>query len=512
MEEAIARIEIGGGGAHRQCRIAQRSHDLRGGDGGIRLQHQCRNAGRMRGRSGGAEEIRVAGIVLAFADGRVQQSIGSGRAVVGQGDPEEGVVHAVRSHEVRLLADYRCCQPVAVDVEQDGCTALRGIRLQGRRRGSASRCREIECRAHRGRSGGARMTLQRRAVGREGIDGAAQTVILDGHDDPAGHLRAEGVGGQTNDDVHRLLAAVPGGICRVGDDQDLVRIDPDGVGTRATDRVVVIVGDDHAVGRACDAQVDAAARPGTGGVRAGHVGLIPLHDDCDEIARRNRRYGHGQSGRIGGAGDVKIQQKLARVRSAGRLRGEARCGVRVGQGTVVAGGGEIGDSLGLHAIDGLGNYSVLEERLVEINDVVGDHLGTGGRQLADAVGKVSLAVLRGIEGETRARRNVVNDLQHRPPLVAERQLGRRTVVEAGRLFEHIDARRQIARLHVRGVVGGESVVRVTLVARDRHAAAGSCVHGIAIEAVGQDADGDAGAVQRRIVRAYHVAALGEITL
>ena len=61
-------------------------------------------------------------------------------------------------------------------------------------------------------------------------------------------------------------------------------------------------------------------------------------------------------------------------------------------------------------------------------------------------------------------------------------------------------------------VGGEAVRRVALVPRDRHAAAGLGVYGIAVEAVGDHAHGDSGAVQRRSVGAHGRAALREVAL
>jgi hypothetical protein len=58
----------------------------------------------------------------------------------------------------------------------------------------------------------------------------------------------------------------------------------------------------------------------------------------------------------------------------------------------------------------------------------------------------------------------------------------------------------------------KTVVGVALVAGCRHAASGRRVYRVAIEAVGQHADRDAAAGQRRIGRAHDVAALNEVAL
>ena len=81
-------------------------------------------------------------------------------------------------------------------------------------------------------------------------------------------------------------------------------------------------------------------------------------------------------------------------------------------------------------IDRLRDDSVLKEGLVEIADIVGDDLRARGRERADAGGEIRLAVFRRVESKTRAGRNGVHDLQHRPALVAERRLRRRAVGQA----------------------------------------------------------------------------------
>ena len=73
LHESITRIEIRRDRAHGQRAVAQRLIDLRRRHRGIRLQHQRGNAGHMRRRRRGAEEIRIARVVLAGVDGRIQQ-------------------------------------------------------------------------------------------------------------------------------------------------------------------------------------------------------------------------------------------------------------------------------------------------------------------------------------------------------------------------------------------------------------------------------------------------------
>ena len=83
----------------------------------------------------------------------------------------------------------------------------------------------------------------------------------------------------------------------------------------------------------------------------------------------------------------------------------------------VAGRRNIGDALRFDGLNGLRDHAILEERLIKIADVVDDHLGAGIGKRKDAVGEVLLAIESGVEGEARAGRDVVDDLQHRPAFV-----------------------------------------------------------------------------------------------
>src|SRR3984957_15156889 len=118
-------------------------------------------------------------------------------------------------------------------------------------------------------------------------------------------------------------------------------------------------------------------------------------------------------------------------------------------------------------IDGLRHDAVLEKGFIEITHIVRNHrcaCAAGGdriRQLADAVGKIGLALFSRIEGKTRTRSHVMYDLHHRPALIAERQLRWCAVVQAVGLFEHRDARRQIAGRYVGGSGREKSVVGIT---------------------------------------------------
>ena len=141
---------------------------------------------------------------------------------------------------------------------------------------------------------------------------------------------------------------------------------------------------------------------------------------------------------------------------------------------VVAGGAEIGDALGGDGVDRLGDEAVLEERLVEIADVVDDDLGLGrvGQGL-DVVGEAELAAVGGGECQAGAGSDVVDVLQHRPAFVGA---ARRAV------REHVD------RL---GLVGRSPVLV------DSASPPLELIH-----AVGEHADGDAGAVDAELLAGH----------
>ena len=120
-------------------------------------------------------------------------------------------------------------------------------------------------------------------------------------------------------DVERLLRGVAGRIGRIADDQDLYGIDADRIRAGAARGIAIVVGDDGAAGRAGDAQIDAAGRARARAGRTGHVRLIPLDHDGEEIARRNGRNGHRQRGGVGRSGGVEVQQ-VARPHGAAARR------------------------------------------------------------------------------------------------------------------------------------------------------------------------------------------------
>src|SRR5215472_3542626 len=89
---------------------------------------------------------------------------------------------------------------------------------------------------------------------------------------------------------------------------------------------------------------------------------------------------------------------------------------------VVAGGGEIGDPVGLDLVDRQSDDAVGEERLLRVADVIVNHVGfalaLGVSELQDVGGKLHLTREGGGEAELRVRRDVVNDLQKRPAFIS----------------------------------------------------------------------------------------------
>ena len=57
------------------------------------------------------------------------------------------------------------------------------------------------------------------AAGEEGVDGAAESVVLHGDDDAARRDRAGRIGGEADHDVERLLRGIAGRIRGIADDQ-----------------------------------------------------------------------------------------------------------------------------------------------------------------------------------------------------------------------------------------------------------------------------------------------------
>ena len=155
--------------------------------------------------------------------------------------------------------------------------------------------------------------------------------------------------------------------------------------------------------------------------------------------------------------------------------------VGLGPGTV-AGGREVRNARSRHLVHRLRHDPVLEERLGRIDDVVHDDVGREAGQRvrrvletserADVVGEVDLAAVGGCETEACAGRDVMDDLQHRPPLVGP----------AARVLEHLDRLLAPGRIPDTRQVAGPDVVR-----RVRRRAVG-------VVAVRHRADRDAAAV------------------
>ena len=347
------------------------------------------------------------------------------------------------------------------------------------------------------------MALQGWTVGRVIIDGAAEAVVLDRNHDSPGRARAIG---KTNRNVNGLLARGTARVCRIGDDHDLVRVDAGRIRTGATRWVAVVIED--LVGAATAHAHIKTAGGATAVGCAGHVRLIPLHDDRYEIARREAGDCHRQVRGVCRSRGIEVQQVFI---GAALKRDERRRGVLICERAVIAGGGKVGHTLRPHGIDGLRDDSVLEERFVKVAHVVANDGGPGVGERTDAGGEVRFAVVRRAERERCAGGDVVHDLQHRTAFVGERQLLRLTVIQAVGVFENVDVRRKIAGRNVGGVIRRKAVLRVTIRTGSRNAISRNSIDRIAIETVGEHADGDAGAGQS-IIGAQHVTALRKVAL
>ena len=147
-----------------------------------------------------------------------------------------------------------------------------------------------------------------------------------------------------------------------------------------------------------DPQVDVGGHPAQR--------LVPVQRDLDEAVGGYRRT-EARAGVDTGPG-VEV------VQAAG-----VAIGALVALAGAVAGGGEVGDAGGLGAVDGLGDGAILEGRLAEIEDVIGDHVDPGGDQGVDRRGLADRAG-GGAAREhdpVQPRRLVVDDLRHRPTLI-----------------------------------------------------------------------------------------------
>lgn len=167
-------------------------------------------------------------------------------------------------------------------------------------------------------------------------------------------------------------------------------------------------------------------------------------------------------------------------RRAGRRLAERRrlpggdLAARVDQ-VAVAGRGEVGGSALRHIPRRDADRALLEEGLREVDDIVDDRPRAGGVQAPDVVGERRQAGEGGGEGERGAGGEVVDDLGHRPALVA-----------AGgfRVVQHVHRPGRAAGVAGAGQVAAGDVPRG---ARRRR--------GVAVERVGEDADRDPGAVE-----------------
>src|SRR6185437_8000081 len=346
------------------------------------------------------------------------------------------------------------------------------------------------------------------------VDGAARAVVEHRDLDASRRRRAAYEAEADGDGLGGSVARSTG---RVADEEHEYWVGTWLVGPGAGRRVEITIRNYVAAARGdIDAQIEltgstAAAR------RPGDVRLVPLDHERHEFPGHqsagadhptdHRRNRYTQRGDRGAGRGAECQQHLTRRVGASGGGGETGRGVVVRQLGVISGGDEVRHALTVDLIDRLLDEARLEERLVEVADVVGDDLGAGGCERQDAVGKIRLTLDRGMERESRARRDVVDHLQHRATLVAVGQeLGggksaveiharvtdRRCLVGLG---EHVDRGGQIAAGDVLGGIGREAVGGVAAGAGRWYSAAGLGVDRVAVEAVGQHTHRDAPAVE-----------------
>ena len=113
----------------------------------------------------------------------------------------------------------------------------------------------------------------------------------------------------------------------------------------------------------------------------------------------------------------------------------------------VVGHREVVDALSRDVVDRLGDDPVLVEGLGEVDDVVADDVGAVVGERVDVVREARLAEKGGRERQRGARGEVVDDLQHRPPLVRLVRV----------VLEHLHRRRAPARVARAGEVAGRYV-------------------------------------------------------
>ena len=181
-------------------------------------------------------------------------------------------------------------------------------------------------------------------------------------------------------------------------------------------------------------------------------------------------------------------------------RPEARRGVLVGEVAVVAGRREIGDAPRLHRIDRLRDDTVLEIGLIEVADVVRNDLRAGGRERRMPLAKSAslMSAVRKPRFAPGATACTICSIA-RPSSLNGSCSGAPYSVQAGRLLEHVDTGRQRTGGYVGRIVSCEAVVGIALGCPRPARRCRSPHTRIAIEAVGEHADGHACAGERGIV-------------
>ncbi|MDQ3775662.1 MAG: hypothetical protein M3461_15590 [Pseudomonadota bacterium] len=125
-------------------------------------------------------------------------------------------------------------------------------------------------------------------------------------------------------------------------------------------------------------------------------GFIPLEDLAQRPAHRNGDLLAG----INPETWIEVVQLLRPFAKISELPATAEGGL-IGLATIVPGRAEVADPARLYQVARLGDDAVLEHRLGEIDDVVGDHLGPGVGEIDDALGEIGLPAKGGVDGDRR---------------------------------------------------------------------------------------------------------------
>ena len=135
--------------------------------------------------------------------------------------------------------------------------------------------------------------------------------------------------------------------------------------------------------------------------------VVPLEHAQQRAAGRDRHVVHRVRSAVGG----EVGEHAAVRVPTNRLEEPLPVGARrVPRGGVVR---HPGGDRGAYR---LGNRPVLEERLAEEAEIVDDDVGAGGGQALDRLDEGEVALDAAGEQQLGARRQVVDDLQHRPSL------------------------------------------------------------------------------------------------